>query len=334
MRHAPFHFIDEIYVKTKGDRMSETLRRQISSPGALIAFEAAARLGSFGNAATELNVTQPSISYQVKNLEKHIGTQLFERRGRAVALTEEGKILFRAVERGFAEIQVGLAQIAQRANEHLVTLCVSSSAAAHFLLPRHPVLSAALPDVDLSLKIMSRDINPAAENADFAIRLGHGDWEDLTAWRLFDEVYFPLCAPDFFEGRTSGVSLDELKGRNLLFLRERFRSRDDWKTFFAEAGAPALNVHARMTFSDQQTLLQAAVAGQGIGLGWMGMTDGFLNDGSLINPTGIQIRTDRAFYLVTPKSTTLTATAERFRDWILAQGAEIQARVAEGDGAA
>ena len=95
MRHAPFHFIDEIYVKTKGDRMSETLRRQISSPGALIAFEAAARLGSFGNAATELNVTQPSISYQVKNLEKHIGTQLFERRGRAVALTEEGKILFR-----------------------------------------------------------------------------------------------------------------------------------------------------------------------------------------------------------------------------------------------
>lgn len=306
--------------------MSESLRRQISSPGALFAFEATARLGSFGRAAAEMNVTQPSISYQIKNLEKHLGSRLFERQSRSITLTEDGALLYRAIEKGFAEIQSGLTQIAQRANENLVTLCVSSSAAAHFLLPRHPLLSVAQPEIDLSLKILSRDINPSVESADFAIRLGHGDWSDLDAWPLFDEVYFPLCAPDFFGERRSGVTLEELKTRNLLFLKERFRTRDDWQVFFERAGSPMQKAHARMTFSDQQTLLQAAVAGQGIGLGWLGMTDVFVNDGSLINPTGIRIKTDRAFYLVAPRNTRLSKTAIGFRDWILAQGEDIQAR--------
>lgn len=307
--------------------MSESLRRQISSPGALFAFEATARLGSFGGAAAEMNVTQPSISYQIKNLEKHLDTRLFERRGRAIALTADGEVLYHAIEKGFSEIQIGLAQIAQHANEQLVTLCVSSSAAAHFVLPRHPQMSDAIPEINLSLKIMSRDINPAAENADFAIRLGHGQWDGLQVWRLFDEVYFPLCAPGFFGDRQTGVSLEELKSRNLLFLKERFRPRDDWWAFFQKAGTPMQRAHARMTFSDQQTLLQAAVAGQGVGLGWRGMTDVFVNDGSLLNPTGCEIRTDQAFYLVAPREIRLSRTATQFRDWIIAEGAVIQSRI-------
>lgn len=70
--------------------MSQSLRRQISSPVALFVFEAVARHGGFRAAAQELNVTQPSVSYQIKNLEKHVGTRLFERRGRSIALTDDG----------------------------------------------------------------------------------------------------------------------------------------------------------------------------------------------------------------------------------------------------
>lgn len=301
--------------------MSESLRRQISSPGALFAFEATARLGSFGAAALEMNVTQPSISYQIKNLERHLGTRLFERRGRVIALTQDGAALFRAVEKGFGDIQIGLAEIAQNANTNLVTLCVSSSAAAHFLLPRYPVLSAALPDLELSLKIISRDINPATESADFAIRLGHGDWPDLQSWRLFDEVYYPVSTPGFFDRPPQSVTLDDLKARNLLYLKERYRVRDDWKVFFDRIGAPLGQVHARMTFSDQQTLIEAALAGQGVGLGWLGMTDSLIRNGALVKPTRFEVRTDRAFFLVAPAELRLTQMAQRFRDWIVAQGA-------------
>lgn len=313
--------------------MSDSLRRQISSPNALFAFEATARLGSFGGAAVELNVTQPSISYQIKNLEKHLSVRLFERRGRLIELTDEGEVLFSAIQKGFSEVQLGLAQVAQMSNENLVTICVSSSAATHFLLPRHPQLSAEIPEIDLSLKIMSRDINPASESAEFAIRLGDGDWGDLQAWRLFDEVYFPLCAPGFFDQGAADVSLDELKTRNLLFLKERFRSRDDWRIFFEKVGSPMSQPHARMTFSDQQTLLQALVAGRGVGLGWLGMTDVFLADGSLVRPTRFEVRTGRAFYLVAPKMIRLSKTATRFRDWIVTEGEAIQKRAVEPTGA-
>lgn len=136
--------------------MSESLRRQISSPVALFVFEAVARHGGFRAAALELNVTQPSVSYQIKNLEKHLGTMLFARRGRSISLTEDGETLYRAIERGFAAIQTGLAEIAHRASGNLVTFCISSSAAANFVLPRYPALRQALPKLDLSIKIVRR----------------------------------------------------------------------------------------------------------------------------------------------------------------------------------
>mgnify|MGYP000943716783 CR=1 FL=1 len=305
--------------------MSESLRRQISSPVALFVFEATARCGSFRGAALELNVTQPSVSYQIGKLEKHLGTRLFARRGRSVALTEDGETLYRSVERGFASIQTGLAEISHRASGNLITFCLSSSAAAHFLLPRYLKLRDALPAIDLSLKIMSRDINPAAEDGDFAIRLGLGDWDDLDAWRLFDEVYFPVCAPGYFGRAGQAVTLEQLKSSNLLYLKERFRSRDDWRTFFEKVGSPIADAHGRIRFSDQQALLASVIEGQGVGLGWMGMTDHLVATGSLIKPSALWVRTDRAFYLVAPRGMRPTRIATEFRDWMIKEGSMMQA---------
>lgn len=305
--------------------MSESLRRQISSPVALFVFEAVARHGGFRAAALEMNVTQPSVSYQIKNLEKHLGTTLFERRGRSIGLTDDGETLYRAIERGFAAIQTGLAEISHRASGNLVTFCISSSAAANFVLPRYPALRQALPKLDLSIKIVNRDINPAAENGDFAVRLGHGDWDDVDAWRMFDEIYFPVCAPKYFAGKAR-VTLDDIKASDLLFLKERLRPRDDWWVFFEKVGSPLTKAHERISFDDQQALLSSAMDGQGVGLGWLGMSDTLLSSGALIRPTDVEVRTGRAFFLVAPKQMRGTRMATEFRDWLLNEGAIIQKR--------
>jgi LysR family glycine cleavage system transcriptional activator len=302
--------------------MSESLRRQIPSPVALFVFEAVARHGGFRAAAQEMNVTQPSVSYQIKNLERHLGTRLFERRGRSIALTDDGETLFRAVERGFAAIQTGLTEIAHRASGNLVTFCLSSSAAANFVLPRYPALRQALPGLDLSIKIVNRDINPASENADFAIRLGHGPWEDLDAWPMFDEVYFPVCAPGYFGARK--VTLSDVRASNLLFLRERLRPRDDWRSFFDKVGAPLTQAHERIIFDDQQALLASAMDGQGVGLGWLGMADHLLATGALARPVDAEVRTGRTFYLVAPKGLRPSRMATGFRHWLLQESAAIQ----------
>ncbi len=306
--------------------MSESLRRQISSPVALFVFEAVARHSGFRAAALELNVTQPSVSYQIKNLEKHLGTRLFDRRGRNIALTDDGETLYKAIERGFASIQTGLAEISHRTNGNLLTFCLSSSAAANFVLPRYPKLRQALPGLDLSIKILNQDINPAAENGDFAIRLGYGNWEDLESWRMFDEVYFPVCAPKYFAGTKGKITLDHIKSSDLLFLKERLRTRDDWRVFFEKMGAPLATAHERITFDDQQALLASAIDGQGVGLGWLGMADHLLETGSLIRPIDAEVKTGRAFYLVAPKGMRDTRMAVDFRGWLLEEGAKIQDR--------
>src|SRR5579872_1971047 len=59
-------------------------------------FEATARNLSFTKAAEELFVTQSAVSRQVKMLEEHLGTELFERRHRELLLTETGQELYRA----------------------------------------------------------------------------------------------------------------------------------------------------------------------------------------------------------------------------------------------
>ena len=304
--------------------MSDSLRRQISSPAALFVFEAVARHGGFRAAALEMNVTQPSVSYQIKNLESHLGTKLFVRRGRNIELTSDGETLFRAVRRGFMNIQTGLTEISNRNSGNLVTFCLSSSAAANFLLPRFPKLRRSLPSLDLSIKIINRDINPAAESGDFAFRLGHGKWDDVEAWHMFDEVYFPVCAPNFFKLSDEPVTIDDIKGRDLLFLKERHRSRDDWRVFFERTGSSLVAAHERITFDDQQTLLASAINGQGIGLGWLGMVDHLLETGALIRPIDVEVGTGRAFYLIAPKDMHLTRVATELRDWLLAEGAVIQ----------
>ena len=56
-------------------------------------FEAAARLGSFARAASELNITPTAVSQQIRKIEARCGVQLFERVGREVRLTERGNRL-------------------------------------------------------------------------------------------------------------------------------------------------------------------------------------------------------------------------------------------------
>lgn len=66
------------------------MRRTLPSLVALRAFDAAARHLSFKAAAEELGVTSTAISHRVRDLEGQLGVALFERRVRAVALTEPG----------------------------------------------------------------------------------------------------------------------------------------------------------------------------------------------------------------------------------------------------
>ena len=132
---------------------------------------------------------------------------------------------------GFETIQNGLTQIYHMAQQNLVTLCISSSVASPFDTARAAKVPGQASEIDISLKILTRDINPSTENADFAIRLGDGNWDGLQSWKLFNEVYFPLCSPNIISEDAKEIALETLKSMDLLHLKERFRKRDGWSEF-------------------------------------------------------------------------------------------------------
>ena len=68
------------------------VRRTLPPLSTLKAFEAAARLRSFKEAAEELNVTQSAISHQVASLERNLGTSLFRRLPGRVELSKAGEL--------------------------------------------------------------------------------------------------------------------------------------------------------------------------------------------------------------------------------------------------
>lgn len=95
----------------------------------LIGFEAAARLCNYSRAADELYVSQSAVSHQIAQLEKHVGQQLFRRKGRGVELTVAGRLLHESVARSFEVIRGGLGRIETYLDTDLVTLVCPASIA-------------------------------------------------------------------------------------------------------------------------------------------------------------------------------------------------------------
>src|SRR4051812_21347172 len=126
------------------------MESRLPSLNALLAFEAAARLGSFTLAARELHVTQSAISHQVRTLEDELGLRLFDRLARALRPTRAGKRLAKASTEALDVIRCALAEL-QTGHRRTLVVSVLPSFAAHWLLPRLHPFHQAHPSVDLRL---------------------------------------------------------------------------------------------------------------------------------------------------------------------------------------
>ena len=92
---------------------------------ALRAFEATARLKSFGKAAAELNVTPAAISHQIHALEEDLGVRLFHRLNRAIELTVSARVLLPGLSDAFAGLHASVRRL--RAHNDTGTLTVTAS---------------------------------------------------------------------------------------------------------------------------------------------------------------------------------------------------------------
>lgn len=291
------------------------LRRRLPSANALFAFEAAARLGSFSNAARELNITQPAISHAVALLERSIGHKLFRRAGPRLELTEAGERLSRAASRGFAGIEAVLSELdgLDRGRE-VVLLSISSGMATHWLMPRYDAFRRSFPDTQLQFQLIAGSVGGPLANCDLGLRVASGAESRRLGHRFAPERVLAVASPAYLQ-RHGGLE-GSAGPHTLISLTDHWF---DWPEFAAEGRIALPARFERLAFSDYSVVLQAALRGQGMALAWTSVASRLIIDGLLQRAGGPVIRTDRAYHLVQSSQRAPRPIVEAVRDWLIAE---------------
>ncbi|MCM8735693.1 LysR substrate-binding domain-containing protein [Azospirillum sp. A1-3] len=298
----------------------------------LLFFEAAGRLLSFSAAARELACTQSAVSHQIGWLEADLGTALFRRLHRGVALTPDGVRLYEATREALDGIGDAVTRIRDRQRPGVLNVATDFGFASGWLLPRLGALRQLLPELDVRIVTTQNAIDLRREAADIAITFGHGHWPGCEAELLFPERVLPVCSPAFRASRApfaAGVAASpaDLSSLPLLHLESvgpaAWLSWGDWFTLH---GLPVPAGGHDLTFNNYPLVLQAALMGQGVALGWSPLIADLMRDGHLVALLDRPVQTERGYFLVVSSRRKPDERRDRFRRWVVEESRR------EGDG--
>ena len=142
-----------------------------------------------------------------------------------------------------------------------------------------------------------------------AIRLGRGNWPGVHATRLTALHLFPVCSPSV------GRKLRHPKDLRQLVLLTDESHYDEWPRWFDAAGAEYRLGESRH-FSDDNMLLQAAIAGQGVTLARAMIAQDDLDAGRLVRPFDISILSGFQYYFVCPPDRIAEPNIQAFHTWL------------------
>ena len=280
-------------------------------------FEVAARHRSFTRAAEELNVSQPAVSLAVRQLEQALGVRLFARGHRSVSLTQAGEMLFADVSAGLGLILETARLLRRQGRQSHVTLSVSTAFANHWMVPRLADFHRQHPGIDLRLQTTDKDLDLAQEGVTLGVRRGDGNWRGYAAAKIAEEELIAVASPRLPAAQAEIATLDDLAAQQLIHLEEPFRPRPGWREWFTALSGEYSDRGGGLRLNDYALVLQAAMAGEGIALGWRHVVAGLLHQDLLVQVGPWCWQTAAAFHLIWSREADLPTQAEAVRDWII-----------------
>ena len=154
----------------------------------LRAFCFAARCLSFKQAAEQLYLTPSAVSHQIKQLEQQLGFALFQRRTRAIILTNEGKNFFDAIEPIITDLEQTIRTFSHKDNNVTISIALPEFFASELLMPVLSEWTSQHPDVNLEVDTL-RTRTQKVRSTDLSIVLSHdtpvsgwGIIASMTSW--------------------------------------------------------------------------------------------------------------------------------------------------------
>lgn len=241
-----------------------------------IAFAAAARHGSFAQAAREQGVAPSTLAKAVARLEAALAVKLFHRTTRQVQLTADGERLFHRCERVLAEIEELHAEAAgtRLAPQGILRVDMPVTYGKRYVLPLLARLQDTCPRLALDVRMSDRNSDLVRDGIDLAVRIGDLVDSTLVARRI-DQQDLVLCAsPAYLAAHGQPRRLEDLAAHAAIVFRLPSSGRDrTWQ--FRQRGVPVeLSPRARVRIGEAEGLLQAAL----LGLGLVQVPDYLVND--------------------------------------------------------
>lgn len=299
------------------------MARRLPSLNALKAFEAAARLESFTEAAGELFVTHAAISRHIRELEDWLGTALFIRTGRGVEPTEAGRRFGSRLTPVFDAMAEATRDAAAQGEIRKLNVSVEPSIASRWLVPRLGRFNDLHPDIELNIDPTSTLVDFRTGEFDLGIRYGRGNWEGVEAAKLSDVVIFPVCAPQLL-AKAPDLTPADLKHYNLLHEQRK----QWWADWLQAAGVEGVE-DWRGTVFQNHLAIEAAEAGQGFALGDQILCTDAIIESWLVRPFALDIKDHGSYWIVRAMGSKETAPARSFREWLMSEMAETQKKFAQ-----
>ncbi|WXL25725.1 LysR substrate-binding domain-containing protein [Ectopseudomonas mendocina] len=297
------------------------MRERLPPLYALRAFEAAARHASFTRAAEELALTQSAISRHVRTLEEHFSCRLFDRQGRALQLTEAGRLLLPGLIEGFTALDRACSTL--RVDDAVLRLKAPSTLTMRWLLARisrYRLASSA--EVQLTSAWMDVDtVDFLHEPFDCAVLLSEGNFPpEWGSCELFKEWLIPVCAPEALGDKP--WTLSRLKHAELLHPTP---DRRDWRQWLQAMGlADQVSLKGGQVFDTLELGMVAAARGYGVSIGDLVMVAEDVALGRMGLPWPCAVPSGCSYYLVWPKARRGQERVERLRDYLLTDIAAVQ----------
>jgi len=288
----------------------------------LVGFEAAARHLSFTKAGAELHLTQSAVSRQIKELEEQLGAALFQRRHRALTLTEAGHQMYASTAQVLATMRAATERIRAQSGRRTLAVTTTHSFAALWLIPRLAGFTRDHPGVDVRITAETRVQDLERDGLDIALRHGPAALAGPNAVRLFGERVFPVCSPKLLKKKPLAKPAD--LQHHVLLQYDDPEGRHPWlhwKTWLEVERIADLRPASTLSFSGYEQIIPAAVAGHGVALGRSPLVKDLLASGDLVAPFKSQADPARAYFAILSANAAGRPEVRDFVEWLKSEAA-------------
>lgn len=252
----------------------------------LLAFIAVAREQSFTRAAAQLGVSQSALSHTIRALETRMGVRLLTRTTRSVSPTEAGARLMRNIAPRFHEIEAELIAVGELRDEAAGTIRITAAenAAETAIWPRLATLLPRYPLINVEITAESRFTDIVTERYDMGVRLGSDVARDMTAVRISPDMRFAIIgSPAYLAKRPPPLKPQDLADHTCINLR--LMSHGDLYAWELRKGKRQVNVRVegQLVFNGSRQIVQAALAGFGLGYVPLALVQAHIDTGQLVS---------------------------------------------------